>query len=85
MRVAKKMLVTDSFNARTNLEDFLAPTEDGGLEFTGPLWNPARILMNFVNSAFALVVPIIYGLIFKFRRAHAVTSLGSIFSVKGPL
>ena len=42
--------------SRYNLADFLAPVGPTGVEFSGPLWNPARILMNFSNFFFLLAV-----------------------------
>ena len=41
---------------RYTLTDFYAPLGPTGVEFSGPLWNPARILINFSNFLFVLAV-----------------------------
>ena len=64
------------FYCRENLENFLETKEMAGMDFNGGWANPARILINFYIGLFALAVPIFYGLIFWFRRVHAVTNLG---------
>ena len=39
-----------------NLADFFAPLGPTGVEFSGPLWKPARIILNFSNFCFVLAV-----------------------------
>ena len=39
-------------------------------------WGAKKIKHNF--RSFLLVVPILYGVIFKFREAHANTSIGNL-------
>ena len=46
------------------------------LDLKGPFWSPPRLYLNFVLFAFAILVPLLYGALFRFRRAHAVTVLG---------
>ena len=67
--------------SRANLENFFDPQGPGGVEFSGPFWNPARLFINLVNWAFVFAVPVLYGAIYKFRRAHAVTTIGTILGV----
>ena len=70
----------DHFNfiqSRFNLENFFADLGPRGVEFSGPIWMPARLFINLTNWAFAFLVPFLYGAIYKFRKAHAVTSLGA--------
>ena len=46
------------------------------MEFSGPIWIPARLFINLANWAFVFAVPVLYGAIYKFRKAHAVTTIG---------
>ena len=46
------------------------------MELQGPLWAPKRLLPNLITLAFVLIVPILYGAIYSFRRKHATTMLG---------
>ena len=73
------------WESRNNLENFFSPLEPGGVEFSGPIWIPARLFINLVNWAFVFGVPILYGAIYKFRKAHAVTTIGAIDSSLPPL
>ena len=61
---------------RFNLADFFAPRRPRGVEFSGPLWSPARLFINLANWSFVFVVPILYAAIYKFRKAHAVSNIG---------
>ena len=58
------------------LSNFYESVGPHGLELLGPLWNPGRLIVNTTLLAFMFVVPLLYGLIFCFRRAHDVTVLG---------
>ena len=69
--------MTSSYlESRLNLENFFEPSGPRGVEFSGPIWNPARLFINLVNWAFVFVVPLLYGAIYKFRKAHAVSTTG---------
>ena len=46
------------------------------MELQGPLWAPKRLFPNLITLAFVLIVPILYGAIYSFRRKHATTMLG---------
>ena len=61
---------------RFNLADFFAPLGPRGVEFSGPIWSPARLFINLANWSFVFVVPVLYAKIYKFRKAHAVTTIG---------
>ena len=63
--------------SRFNLENFFSPLGPGGVEFSGPIWSPARLFINLANWSFVFAVPILYGAIYKFRKAHAVTTIGT--------
>ena len=57
--------------------DFYTLAKSGGVELQGPLWAPKRLFPNLITLAFVLIVPILYGAIYSFRRKHATTMLGS--------
>ena len=63
--------------SRFNVENFFADLGPRGVEFSGPIWMPARLFINLTNWAFAFLVPFLYGAIYKFRKANAVTTLGA--------
>ena len=67
----------NSIQSRFNLENFFADLGPRGVEFSGPIWMPARLFINLTNWAFAFLVPFLYGAIYKFRKANAVTTLGA--------
>ena len=67
--------------SRFNLENFFSPLGPRGVEFSGPIWSPARLFINLANWSFVFAVPILYGAIYKFRRAHAVTTIGTFLGV----
>ena len=60
------------------MDNFFSPLGPRGVEFSGPFWNPARFFINLANWAFVFAVPILYAAIYKFRKAHAVTTIGGI-------
>ena len=66
---------------RADLEDFFQPLEASGLEFSGPLWSPHRLLLNATWFLFAFLVPIMYGAVFRFRRKHNnnITGLAPVY------
>ena len=66
---------------RFNLTDFFAPLGPRGVEFSGPIWSPARLFINLANWSFVFVVPILYAAIYKFRKAHTVANIGVNLSV----
>ena len=68
----------NSIQSRFNLENFFVDLGPRGVEFSGPIWMPARLFINLTNWAFAFLVPFLYGAIYKFRKAHAVTTLGTL-------
>ena len=51
------------------------------MELQGPLWAPKRLFPNLITLAFVLIVPILYGTIYSFRRKHATTMLG-LYAIK---
>ena len=59
-----------------NLGNFFSPLPPRGVEFSGPIWSPARLFINLANWSFIVAVPSLYGAIYKFRKAHAVTTIG---------
>ena len=61
---------------RNPLSNFYKPVKFGGVEFRGPLWAPYRLFPNIVTFLFVLVVPGLYGAIYKFRKTHTTTTLG---------
>ena len=63
--------------SRLNLENFFAPLGPRGVEFSGPIWSPARLFVNLANWSFVAAVPLLYGAIYKFRKAHAGTTIGT--------
>jgi len=60
----------------SNLEDFLVPALSSGSELSGPFYSPIRLFINICQWSFLLVVPLLYGVIFKFRKAHDETIIG---------
>ena len=57
---------------RYNLEDFNT-AETVGIGVKGPIWMPVRLIINVQICAFLFLVPILYGVIFRFRMKHAKT------------
>ena len=47
--------------------------EAGGSGVKGPIWMPVRLIINIQIWAFLFVVPLLYGVIFRFRMKHAKT------------
>ena len=70
------MLSTHFSSHRYKTVDFYTPAKIGGVELQGPLWAPKRLFPNLITLAFVLIVPILYGTIYSFRRKHATTMLG---------
>ena len=64
------------FFFRYNFSNFYKPTSTNGAEFRGPIWTPMRLLPNIPIFLFVLVVPTLYGIIYRFRKKHSTTSLG---------
>ena len=67
---------------RFNLSDFFAPAKFHGVEFQGPVWVPTRLLPNIVGSLFVIIVPCLYGAIFRFRKKHTITTQGKLSNLK---
>ena len=67
--------------SRLNLENFFAPLGPRGVEFSGPIWSPARLFVNLANWSFVAAVPLLYGAIYKFRKAHAGTTIGTNIAI----
>ena len=49
-----------------------------GLLHKGPIWSPHRLFTILTGGAFILLVPVLYGAIYRARRAHALTALGRL-------
>ena len=65
------------FSFRYNLLNFYTtPVKYHGVEFQGPFWAPTRLFPNIVNFSFVLIVPCLYGAIFRFRKQHTTTIQG---------
>ena len=65
------------FSLRYNLSNFYTtPVKFHGVEFQGPVWAPTRLFPNIANFSFVLIVPVLYGAIFRFRKKHTTTTLG---------
>ena len=64
------------FFFRHNFSNFYKPTFTNGAEFRGALWDPKRLLPNIPIFLFVLVVPTLYGIIYRFRKKHTTTTLG---------
>ena len=62
--------------SRFNLRNFFSPLGPRGVEFSGPIWSPARLFVNLANWAFVAAVPALYGAIYKFRKTHLCTTIG---------
>ena len=78
MTIQKKLFVHVCvfFFFRNNFSNFNTPVKFRGMEFQGPLWSPMRLFPNIVFFLFVLVVPGLYGSIYRFRQKHATTTLG---------
>ena len=44
----------------------------------GAIWSPPRLYMNLTGGAFVLLVPVLYGAIYRALRAHALTAVGRL-------
>ena len=64
------------FFFRHNFSNFYKTDKFLGAEFRGALWDPKRLLPNIPIFLFVLVVPTLYGIIYRFRKKHTTTSLG---------
>ena len=64
------------FSLRHNFSNFFKPDKFRGVEFLGPIWAPMRLLPNIPTFMFILVVPALYGNIYRFRKKHSTTTLG---------
>ena len=52
-------------NSRYNVQNFNAGVVASGLNIKGPIWRPVRLVMNLILFAFVLIVPVLYGIIFR--------------------
>ena len=68
------------FSLRHNFSNFFKPDKFRGVEFLGPIWAPMRLLPNIPTFMFILVVPALYGNIYRFRKKHSTTTLGWCWS-----
>ena len=76
-RCGKKKDFRLIFSLRYNLSNFYTtPVKFHGVEFQGPIWAPTRLFPNIANFSFVLIVPVLYGAIFRFRKKHTTTTLG---------
>ena len=69
-------LQSGNFFLRHNFSNFYKPDKFRGVEFQGPLWAPMRLFPNIATFAFVIVVPALYGNIYRFRKKHTTTALG---------
>ena len=53
------------FFLRYNLDNFYAGIGPSGVNINGPIWRPVRLVMNLNYTAFVLIVPVLYGIIFR--------------------
>ena len=72
------------FSLRHNFSNFYKPDKFQGVEFLGPIWAPMRLLPNIPTFMFILVVPALYGNIYRFRKKHSTTTPGWYWSVRFP-
>ena len=70
MQILATVLVVFSYNQT----DFYTNPGPHGLELKGPIWHPLRALANLAAWNMFILVPIFYWNIFKFRKAHALTT-----------
>ena len=75
-RWSDKKKIGDFSFFRYNFSNFYKPTSTNGEEFRGALWSPMRLLPNIPIFLFVLVVPTLYGIIYRFRKKHTTTTLG---------
>ena len=75
-QVIRQKKIGDFSFFRYNFSNFYKPTSTNGAEFCGPIWTPMRLLPNIPIFLFVLVVPTLYGIIYRFRKKHTTTSLG---------
>ena len=61
--------------SRYNLVNFYVGVRAGGLNIKGPIWRPVRLIMNLIVFAFAVLVPLLYGIIFRFLVFHSKFNL----------
>jgi hypothetical protein len=60
------------------LDDFYSPPGPEGLLLKGAIWSPHRLFIHLTGGAFVLVVPVLYGAIYRALRAHALTAQGRL-------
>jgi hypothetical protein len=60
------------------LDDFYSPPEPKGAILKGSFWSPRRLFLNLTTFAVIPLVPILYGAIYRARRAQAITALGRL-------
>ena len=57
-----------SSSLRYNLKNFFLDVGPTGLNIKGPLWRPVRLVTNIIAFTFTVLVPVLYGIIFRSPR-----------------
>jgi hypothetical protein len=47
----------------------------------GSIWSPHRLFTILTTLSFIVLVPVLYGAIYRARRAHALTALGRLHHI----
>ena len=56
------------FLLRYNLKNFFLDVGPTGLNIKGPFWRPVRLVTNIIAFSFTVLVPVLYGIIFRSPR-----------------
>jgi hypothetical protein len=60
------------------LDDFYSPPGPKGMFLKGSIWSPHRLFTILTTLSFTVLVPVLYGAIYRARRAQALTALGRL-------
>ena len=63
------MILYQDFNSHFysyNINNFYESVGPRGVNIKGPIWRPVRLIMNLILTVFLLVVPVFYGIIFRY-------------------
>ena len=63
------------FLLRYNLKNFFLDVGPTGLNIKGPLWRPVRLVTNIIAFSFTVLVPVLYGIIFRSSKMIRSSSL----------
>ena len=63
------------FLLRYNLKNFFLDVGPTGMNIKGPLWRPVRLVTNIIAFTFTVLVPVLYGIIFRSPRIIWSSSL----------